>query len=145
DFTEKIFIRDGVEELPERMTDVMTGLTLQLSTTTGSPTRKFIGSSQDLMFSLMFGPDTVLADFVASDYVQFSEWTDGLNMLFDKNIGSRDTAEFTEIGVKVKLLDLSGERVEIPQSVEVPRELPVVEIDFIMMILFLRVWHNLLV
>ncbi|CAG8526137.1 1084_t:CDS:2 [Racocetra fulgida] len=116
------------------MTDVMTGLTPQLSTTTGSPTRKSIGSSQDLMFSLMSGPDTVLADFMASDYVQFSEWTDGLNMLFDKNIGSRDTAEFiqilTEIGVKVKLLDLSGERVEIPQSVEVPRELPVVENGF---------------
>ncbi|CAG8829786.1 27416_t:CDS:2, partial [Racocetra persica] len=134
DFTEKTFIRDGVEELPERMTDVMTGLTPQLSTTTGSPTRKSIGSSQDLIFSLMSGPDTVLADFMASDYVQFSEWTDGLNMLFDKNIGSRDTAEFiqilTEIGVKVKLLDLSGERVEIPQSVEVPRELPVVENGF---------------
>ncbi|CAG8820356.1 14372_t:CDS:2, partial [Gigaspora margarita] len=139
DFAEKTFIRDGVEELPERIdlslvTDVMTGLAPQLSTTTGSPTRKSVGLSQDLTFSLMSGPDTVLADFMSSDYVQFSEWTDGLNMLFDKNIGSRDTAEFiqilTEIGVKVKLLDLSGERVEIPQSVEVPRELPVVDNGF---------------
>ncbi|CAG8828490.1 4021_t:CDS:1, partial [Dentiscutata erythropus] len=75
-------------------------------------------------------PDTSLADFVATDLKQFSEWTDGLNMLFDKNIGSKDTAEFiqvlTEIGIKVKLLDLSGEKVEIPQSVEVPSELPVI-------------------
>ncbi|CAG8462244.1 25589_t:CDS:10 [Dentiscutata erythropus] len=132
DFAEKTFIRDGVEELPER--NVMTGLTPQMSATTGSPTRKSVGLSQDLTFSLMSGPDTVLADFTVSDYTQFSEWTDGLNMLFDKNIGSKDTAEFiqilTEIGVKVKLLDLSGERVEIPQGVEVPRELPVVDNGF---------------
>ena len=43
-------------------------------------------------------------------------------MLFDKNIGSKDMAELihilTEIGVKVKLLDLSGEKVEIPQNIE---------------------------
>ncbi|CAJ0870506.1 13165_t:CDS:2 [Entrophospora sp. SA101] len=103
DFTEKSYIREGIEDLPER----------------------------NLKFSLMSGPDTTLADFLAVDMVQFSEWTDGFNMLFDKNIGCKDTAEFiqvlTEIGVKVKLLDLSGERVEIPQSVEVPDELPIID------------------
>ena len=55
-----------------------------------------------------------------------------LIMLFDKNIGSKDTAEFihilTEIGVKVKLLDLSGEKVEIPQNIEVPSKLPIIGI-----------------
>ena len=51
-------------------------------------------SSQDLSFSLMSGPDTVLAEFIATAYIQYSEWTDGFNMLFDKNIGSKDTAEF---------------------------------------------------
>ena len=79
----------------------------------------------------MSGPDTILTDFIARDYTQYSEWTDGLNMLFDKNIGSKDTAEYihilTEIGVKVKLLDLSGEKVEIPQNIEVPSKLPIIE------------------
>ncbi|CAG8542930.1 301_t:CDS:2 [Acaulospora colombiana] len=132
DFTNKVLVREGVEELPERIdlslvTDVMTGPSL---TTTDSPSRRSFNNPNDLTFSLMSGPDTSLADFLASDFVQFSEWTDGLNMLFDKNIGSKDTAEFihvlTEIGVKVKLLDLSGERVEIPQDVEVPNKLPVI-------------------
>ncbi|CAG8723017.1 18589_t:CDS:2, partial [Acaulospora morrowiae] len=131
DFPNKILIREGVEELPEKIdlslvTDVMTGPT---PVTTGSPSRRLFNNNE-LTFSLMSGPDTSLADFHASDLVQFSEWTDGLNMLFDKNIGSKDTAEFihvlTEIGVKVKLLDLSGERVEIPQNVEVPSALPVI-------------------
>src|SRR5689334_20532604 len=109
----------------------MTGPTPQVSTTAGSPpklnTRSLSSnvittnniSSQDLSFSLMSGPDTLLAEFIATSYIQYSEWTDGFNMSFDKNIGSKDTAEFihilTEIGVKVKLLDLSGEKVEIPQ------------------------------
>ena len=34
----------------------------------------------------------------------------------------------TEIGVKVKLLDLSGEKVEIPQNIEVPSKLPIIGI-----------------
>jgi len=114
------------------VTDVITGQSSQQATLSSSPPprTKAQRSSQDLSFSLTSGPDTSLADFVASDPMQYSEWTDGFNMLFDKNIRSNDTAEYihvlTEIGVKVKLLDLSGERVEIPQSVDVPSELPLV-------------------
>ncbi|CAG8475045.1 7244_t:CDS:10 [Paraglomus brasilianum] len=136
DFMEKVELRDGVEDLMERIdlslvTDVITGQSSQQATLSSSPPRaKAHRSSQDLSFSLTSGPDTSLADFVASDPIQYSEWTDGFNMLFDKNIRSNDTAEhihvLTEIGVKVKLLDLSGERVEIPQSVDVPSELPLV-------------------
>ncbi|CAG8558682.1 3097_t:CDS:10 [Ambispora leptoticha] len=136
DFMDKCEVRDGLEDLPERIdltlvTDVITGYSNQLSSVSGSPPRtKSLHSTNDLTFSLMSGPDTSLADFAALNHIQYSEWTDGFNMLFDKNIGSRDTAEFihvlTEIGVRVKLLDLSGERVEIPQTVEVPSELPVV-------------------
>src|SRR6266498_454883 len=112
------------------VTDIMTGHPTQVTTTAGSPPKlntRIISSSnsittnvlsQNLTFSLMSGPDTVLADFMTTDNIQYSEWTDGFNMLFDKNISSNDTAEFiqvlTEIGVRVKLLDLSGEKVEIP-------------------------------
>ncbi|CAG8487653.1 7139_t:CDS:10 [Funneliformis mosseae] len=141
DFPEKTFVRDGVEDLLERIdltlvTDVMTGHSTQAMVTVGSPPRlnKTMSTNivtsmplQDLSFSLMSGPDTILADFIATDFLQYSEWTDGFNMLFDKNIGSKDTAEFihvlTEIGVKVKLLDLSGEKVEIPQNIEIPKGL----------------------
>src|SRR5438067_1249250 len=117
----------------------MTGPSAQVTANAGSPPKPNTKSvpiitnsilSQDLSFSLMSGPDTVLAEFIATDYIQFSEWTDGFNMLFDKNISSKDTAEFihilTEIGVKVKLLDLSGEKVEIPQNIEVPSKLPII-------------------
>ncbi|CAI2177420.1 17101_t:CDS:10, partial [Funneliformis geosporum] len=140
---QKTFVRDGIEDLLERIdltlvTDIMTGHSTQATVTAGSPPRlnKTMStnvislSSQDLSFSLMSGPDTILADFIATDHLQYSEWTDGFNMLFDKNIGSKDTAEFihvlTEIGVKVKLLDLSGEKVEIPQNIEVPSDLPII-------------------
>ncbi|RGB42768.1 ELMO/CED-12 family-domain-containing protein [Rhizophagus diaphanus] len=147
DFLEKTFIRDGIEDLPERIdlslvTDIMTGPSPQIASTIGSPPKaisKHLSTniiitnnnlSQDLTFSLMSGPDTVLTEFIARDYTQYSEWTDGLNMLFDKNINSKDTAEYihilTEIGVKVKLLDLSGEKVEIPQNIEVPNKLPII-------------------
>jgi engulfment/cell motility protein 1 len=124
------------------VTDKMTGPSAQISSTVGSPPKansKHLSTniiitnnslSQDLTFSLMSGPDTVLTEFIARDYTQYSEWIDGLNMLFDKNISSKDTAEYirilTEIGVKVKLLDLSGEKVEIPQNVEVPNKLPII-------------------
>ncbi|KAG9291106.1 hypothetical protein G9A89_012978 [Geosiphon pyriformis] len=137
DFMEKGDIKNGVEDLPERIdltlvTDIMTGgYSNQLAMLSGSPPRtKSNTGSQDLTFSLMSGAETSLADFVAPNHTQYSEWTDGFNMLFDKNIGSKDTAEYihvlTEIGVKVKLLDLSGECVEIPQTVQVPSELPVI-------------------
>ncbi|KAI8853219.1 hypothetical protein BC829DRAFT_414020 [Chytridium lagenaria] len=59
-----------------------------------------------------------LADFVCSSPVQYAEWTDGFNMLLDKNIANRETAEYihqlTEVGVKLALLDLTGEGVDVP-------------------------------
>ncbi len=57
---------------------------------------------------------------------QFSEWTDGLNMLRGEGgvISTRETADLiqtlTEIGIKVKLLDLTGEQIELPASVQPP-------------------------
>jgi hypothetical protein len=52
----------------------MTGSSAQITSTPGSPPKansKHL--SQDLTFSLMSGPDTVLTKFIARDYTQYSE------------------------------------------------------------------------
>ncbi|KAK9708298.1 hypothetical protein K7432_009716 [Basidiobolus ranarum] len=78
-------------------------------------------------FSLMYGPDITLTEYYTPVETQFSEWTDGFNMFFDKNIANKDTAELvqslTEIELKVHLLDISAEQIELPTYCEVP-ELP---------------------
>ena len=61
-------------------------------------------------------------DHVATDVSRWADWTDGLNMLRKDglDVATEETAGFvhvlTEIGPKIKLLDLSGERVDIPSS-----------------------------
>ncbi|KAF8605927.1 hypothetical protein BDV93DRAFT_543115 [Ceratobasidium sp. AG-I] len=136
----KIPMRSGIEDLPERIevasiAEVATGtcavphnvaygsgdVTSPLSPPTISP----------LSFSLMSErsrdqsdqqqqPKNSLADQVAENASRFSDWTDGLNMLRKDggHVATTETAEFvqalTEIGLKIKLLDLSGEKAEIP-------------------------------
>lgn len=102
-------------------------LPVSLSSGTYAPSSAIL-SPATLSFSLMSGPDTSLADFVALNWTQFSEWTDGFNMLFDKNIASPQTAEYihvlTEVSVRMNLLDLSGERIDIPQGVDMAMPVP---------------------
>lgn len=63
-----------------------------------------------------------LGDHVATDPSRWADWTDGLNMLRRDggHVATSETAGFvhslTEIGLKIKLLDLSGEKVDIPSS-----------------------------
>lgn len=76
-------------------------------------------------FVLLAAPKTVIAEFKCSTAALLSEWTDGFSLLLDKGITSKDTAEYihslTEIGVKVKLLQIAGDRVEVPHgSLEIP-------------------------
>jgi engulfment/cell motility protein 1 len=84
-------------------------------------------SNQPLSFTLhsSSGPLVSLLAPTASIY---SEWVDGLSLLRPASssggsISTRTTADYvndlTEIAVKVKLLDLSGERVEVLGGVEV--------------------------
>ncbi|CAO3600178.1 unnamed protein product [Absidia cylindrospora] len=84
-----------------------------------------VSSSQALGFGLYDEKHTLMAEFVCSTSEQASEWKDGFSMLMDKGITSKETAEYlhslTEIGVKVKLLQIAGDRVEVPHgSLEVP-------------------------
>ncbi|KAI8342715.1 ELMO/CED-12 family-domain-containing protein [Chlamydoabsidia padenii] len=82
-------------------------------------------SSVSLAFGLYNDSNVPLAEFICATSEQASEWKDGFSMLMDKGITSKETAEYlhslTEIGVKVKLLQIAGDRVEVPHgSLEVP-------------------------
>ncbi|KAI8093144.1 ELMO/CED-12 family-domain-containing protein [Halteromyces radiatus] len=82
-------------------------------------------STSALAFALYNENHTSLAEFICATSEQASEWKDGFSMLLDKGITSKETAEYlhslTEIGVKVKLLQIAGDRVEVPHgSLEVP-------------------------
>ena len=71
---------------------------------------------------------------VAQDRAQFSEWTDGLNLLRSDSarIATQETKDLidqlTDIGIKVKMLDLSGEKVSIPTQLIPPP--PPSNVDF---------------
>ncbi|KAL0073937.1 ELMO/CED-12 family-domain-containing protein [Phycomyces blakesleeanus] len=81
--------------------------------------------SPPLSFGLFSDNNLLLAEFLCGSTAQVSEWKDGFSMLLDKGITSKDTAAYlhslTEIGVKVKLLQIAGDRVEVPHgTLEVP-------------------------
>ncbi|KAI9494126.1 ELMO/CED-12 family-domain-containing protein [Zychaea mexicana] len=82
-------------------------------------------STSSLSFALFSDNNVPLAEFICSSSAQASEWKDGFSMLLDKGITSKDTAEYlhslTEIGVKVKLLQIAGDRIEVPHGhIDVP-------------------------
>jgi engulfment/cell motility protein 1 len=61
-----------------------------------------------LSFSIMISQGAPLADHVSENVSRFSDWVDGLNMLRNSQITTRDTESYvqtlTEIGLKIKLL-----------------------------------------
>ena len=83
-----------------------------------------LSSASPLSFSLLSarGGGESLGDHVATDVSWWADWTDGLNTLRKDglHVATEETAGFvhavTEIGLKIKLIDLSGERVDIPSS-----------------------------
>ncbi|KAG9094576.1 hypothetical protein FRC06_010676, partial [Ceratobasidium sp. 370] len=134
----KVPMRSGIEDLPERIevasiAEVATGTCAvphNIAYGSGDVTSPLSPPSvSPLSFSLMSErsreqseqqPKHSLADQVAENASRFSDWTDGLNMLRKDggHVATTETAEFvqalTEIGLKIKLLDLSGEKAEIP-------------------------------
>ncbi|EIN09566.1 hypothetical protein PUNSTDRAFT_66959 [Punctularia strigosozonata HHB-11173 SS5] len=132
DSTSKFPVRSGLEDLPERIdvtqiSEIATGTCappsnvvrdhpeLPASTTSAS-------HASPLSFSLLSANEGSLADLIAPDQSRWADWTDGLNMLRRDggHVASKETAGFvhalTEIGLKIKLLDLSGEKVDIPSG-----------------------------
>ncbi|PWY97012.1 hypothetical protein BCV70DRAFT_203236 [Testicularia cyperi] len=151
---ERVPIRGGLDDLPERIdlglvTDIslpsaqhsVNGASAALAAQSGNNMQLGAGimnnaaksaasnGAGDLTISLLRAPDVSLAEMEALNASQYSEWTDGLNMLRGEGgvVGTRETADFinilTEIGVKIKLLDVTGERIELPTST-VPPPLP---------------------
>ncbi|KAF8906223.1 ELMO/CED-12 family-domain-containing protein [Gymnopilus junonius] len=126
----KFPVRQGLEDLPERI-DV--SLISEIATGTCAPPPNVLRDQSDLpptsalvpsplSFSLLSAHEGSLADLIAPDQSRWADWTDGLNMLRRDggHVASKETAGFvqalTEIGLKIKLLDLSGEMVEIPSG-----------------------------
>ncbi|KAG2200960.1 hypothetical protein INT46_010343 [Mucor plumbeus] len=82
-------------------------------------------SNGNLAFALYSDKYTPIAEFYCTTATQAAEWKDGFSMILDKRFTSKETAELfhtlTEVGVKVKLLQIAGDRVEIPHGVvEIP-------------------------
>ncbi|KAF8745488.1 hypothetical protein AX14_008911 [Amanita brunnescens Koide BX004] len=126
----KFPVRRGTEDLPER---IEVALISEIATMTSASSPSMIRDQNDLppgntfepsplSFSLLSIHEGSLADLVAPDLSRWADWTDGLNMLRKDggHVASTETAGFvnalTEIGLKIKLLDLSGEMVDIPNG-----------------------------
>ncbi|KAJ3052420.1 hypothetical protein HK097_006293 [Rhizophlyctis rosea] len=122
DFQEGTDRKPLLEELTEKIdlsivTDILTGHSSPLFLN-----KKNASENASQIFSLVSSSSSdssnpSIADFAASSPTQFGEWLDGFNMLLERNIASKDTAEFvrmvTDVGVKLALLDITGEGVDL--------------------------------
>jgi len=127
----KFPVRSGLEDLPDR---IEIAAISEIATGTCAPPPNVLRDHNDLPPTSPLAPSPLsfsllgvheqgsLADLIAPDPSRWADWTDGLNMLRRDggHVASKETAGFvqalTEIGLKIKLLDLSGERVEIPSG-----------------------------
>ncbi|KAG8886764.1 hypothetical protein FRB98_001029 [Tulasnella sp. 332] len=140
----KLPIRAGLEDLPEKMevaqiVDVTPNTcALPPNIHTGGHAPSDIPYSptvaSPLSFSLLSTQGGSLADLVAENSTSYSDWIDGLNMLRGDHFSTKETADMvqalTEIGLKIKLLDLSGEKVEIPSNLPIPPLPPTTDFFF---------------
>jgi len=130
DSAAKFPVRNGLEDLPDRIDVSLIG---EIATETCIPPPGVLRDQDGLpagssmkpyptSFSLLSTHEGSLADLIALDQSRWADWTDGLNMLRRDggHVASKETAGFvhalTEIGLKIKLLDLSGDMVEIPSG-----------------------------
>ncbi|KAG8220969.1 ELMO/CED-12 family-domain-containing protein [Butyriboletus roseoflavus] len=124
----KFEVRSGLEDLPDR---IEIAAISQIATGTCTPPSSAVHNHVDLptsptpsplSFSLLTANEGSLADEIATDQSAWADWTDGLNMLRrdSGHVTSDETAGYikalTEIGLKIKLLDLTGEKVDIPSG-----------------------------
>ncbi|KAK8844114.1 hypothetical protein IAR55_006908 [Kwoniella newhampshirensis] len=75
-----------------------------------------------LSFSLMAGNELSVLDLDAIHAAQMAEWTDGIRVLKGEGgMASQDSANYvhilTELALKVRLLDITGDGVEIPERI----------------------------
>ncbi|EJD43836.1 hypothetical protein AURDEDRAFT_104563 [Auricularia subglabra TFB-10046 SS5] len=128
----KFSVKNGLEDLPERIEIAQIG-EVSVGTCFAPPTLmresidlppSAVPKVVDTSFSLISTREEPLADQIATDQSTWADWTDGLNMLRKDggHVATQETAAFvnalTEIGLKVKLLSLSGEKVDIPSALD---------------------------
>ena len=76
----------------------------------------------------MSGPELSLLDLDAVHAAQLAEWTDGIRVIRGEGQGvMKETATYihvlTDLALKVRLLDISGDGVDLPEKVSYgPRE-----------------------
>ena len=70
----------------------------------------------------------VQIEIICVNPTQFSEWTDGFNLLLQRPIQNKDTAEFvnslSDLELRLHLLDIAAEGIELPKEDPVMPELP---------------------
>ncbi|KAF7793496.1 hypothetical protein EIP86_004608 [Pleurotus ostreatoroseus] len=139
DSAEKFDIRHGLEDLPERIdvtliSEVATGTCApypatvirnatidQTDALTYGPSSP--SAASPLSFSLLTASGASIADQIAPDQARWADWVDGLNMLRRDggHVASTETEKYvnalTEIGLKIRLLNLSGDMVDIPSGI----------------------------
>lgn len=119
-------IRPIQRSIHNAMATSSSGLSVNTSSTGGLPLSSMESHmNNNYSFALYSEKNIPIAEFYCASSTQASEWKDGFSMLLDKRFTSKETAEIfhtlTEVGVKVKLLQIAGDRVEIPHGVvEVP-------------------------
>ncbi|THH33356.1 hypothetical protein EUX98_g842 [Antrodiella citrinella] len=129
----KFVVRNGLEDLPERIdisliNEIATGTCAPFpNALRGDQSDINIGASPSqaspLSFALLSASGGTLAAQIAPDQSRWADWTDGLNMLRRDggHVASQETEMFvqalTEIGLKVRLLNLSGDMADIPSGI----------------------------
>lgn len=115
----------GVHEIRSVRKSPAAGLVNNSQVLDGPVSGSNTSSASYLSFALYTEKNVPIAEFHCANATQAAEWKDGFSMLLDKRFTSKETAELfhtlTEVGVKVKLLQIAGDRIEIPHGVvEIP-------------------------
>jgi len=122
DFAQRPAVDPTYDELRERLEiSNITEIRQRTGTTIGSRSPNVISK---LSFSLMTDAELSLLDVDAVHAVQLAEWLDGIRVLKnDGAMAAKDTLDYihilTELALKVRLLDITGDGVELPEKIPV--------------------------
>ncbi|KAJ3491834.1 hypothetical protein NLI96_g392 [Meripilus lineatus] len=145
DSPSKFIVRDGIEDLPERIdistiNEVATGTCAPFPHTPRDQVDSLTPNSplhaSQLSFALLTASGACLAAQIAPDSSRWADWTDGLNLIrrASGHVSSPETDVFvqtlTEIGLKIRLLNVSGDMVNIPAGVSIPPPPPTTDFFF---------------
>ncbi|TIB02023.1 hypothetical protein E3P94_01217 [Wallemia ichthyophaga] len=111
---------DGLDSIPDFINlDSITSVQSKLA---GSSTASLTSTINILTF---VSKQAAVAELIPVTASQYSEWYDGLRYILDESSSmtgqSSDLVNtLTDLGVKIKLLDLAGENMDIPNNIPTP-------------------------